>query len=95
MARGEYLMADLPEFWGDADFEVISVTNLGNSQLPTKVELRMYGEIRGEVCEHTVTFICDPTNYNDLAEEIAWNCLYPWVQSIIDRQDAATQPEVI
>lgn len=81
---------ELPDNWGTADFEVFSVTNLGNSQLPTRVELRMFGFIRGIDYEKETTFVCgkDILTYDLLAEEITYNCLYPWVVSIIGEQDA-------
>ncbi len=83
---------DLPEFWGDADFELIKLENLGNNQNPTVADIRMFGEIRGVQHERIVRFVCSPkvNTYDQLSEEISYNCLYPWVQSIIMAQDAAT-----
>lgn len=87
------LMVDSSESWGSAEFEVLSIANLGNSAMPTVVELRMFGEIRGEACEKITTLVAPKTitTYNMLAEEINYNCLYPWVEEIISRQDAANE----
>jgi hypothetical protein len=81
---------DLPDNWGTADFEIISVSNLGNSAKPTVVELKMVGFIRGIDYEMLTTFVCSPdiTTYNELSEEITYNCLYPWVIGLISQQDA-------
>lgn len=84
---------ELPENWGTADIEVYSVTNLGNSNKPTVSEIRMFGEIRGEWHELKVSLVCSPkiTTYSELAEEITYNCLYPWVASVIAAQDTVSQ----
>ena len=88
----------LPDyFWGDADYELLELTGLANWKQHTVAEIRMFGEIRGEQHEKTVRFVCDKSvnTYDELAESITWNCLYPWVESIIAAQDAANEPEVL
>lgn len=81
-------MAELPENWGYAEFEIYSVENLDDRNKPTVVDLKLVGFIRGIDFDHSTKLVCDSKSYDDLAEEIAYNVLYPWVESIIYEQNA-------
>ena len=87
-------MTELPEYWGTAEFEIYSISNLNDNTKPTVVTLKLYGEIRGSNYSIDTTLVApkEILTYDLLAEHITYNCLYPWVESIISKQD---EPEVL
>ena len=87
-------MADLPESWGSAEFEVLSDTYNEECRI---VDVKLTGEIRGEWCEMVqrlvfpITIMKAEQNYDMLAEVLTYNVLYSWVESIIRKQDDAME----
>ena len=83
-------MTELPDYWGTAEFEIYSISNLNDNTKPTVVALKLYGEIRGSYYSIETTLVAPSMilTYDLLAEHITYNCLYPWVESIISKQDA-------
>ena len=79
-------MSELPEYWGTAEYEILTISNFTNDK-PSEVELHLVGEIRGVFHEHYTTFVCGCKDFNSLAEEITYNCLYVWVESIYNAQE--------